>query len=98
MQVFVKYEVQDTVADRKEIMHIRQIIGRQLQQIFESSKVQANGVFADVRGGFFVLDVDSSEEIFVMLAPGLDYVRLEIHPLTSVEKLREFFERDAAAG
>ncbi len=97
MQVFVKYEAEKSITDREKVMEVRQVGGRQLQQIMESGKVVANGVFADTRGGFLVLDVDSSEEIFDLFAPALDYIRLETHPLTTVEKLQEFFERDATA-
>ncbi len=95
MQVFVKYEAQETITDREKILQIRQVGGTQLQQIMESGKVQASGVFADARGGFFVLEVDSAEEIFELFAPLLDYIRLDTHPLTTAEKLMEFFERDA---
>ena len=97
MEVFAKYEVQDTITDREQVLHIRQVIGAQLQRIFESGKVKASGIFVGVRGGFFVLDVDSSDELFEMLVPIIDYVRLETHPLTSMEKLGEFFEKDAGA-
>jgi hypothetical protein len=76
----------------------RQVIGSSLQQIFESGKMVANGVFADSREGFFVLNVDSSEEIFDLFAPALDSLNLELHSVTTVDKVQEFFERDAAAG
>jgi hypothetical protein len=100
VQIFAKYELQETITDREKVMEVRQVGGRQLQQIMQSGKVRASGVFADARGAFFVLDVDSAEELFEMFAPVLDYVRIETHPLTTVEKLQEFFERDAtgAAG
>jgi muconolactone delta-isomerase len=98
MEVFAKYEVRDTITDREQVLHIRQVIGAHLQRIFESGKVRASGVFVGARGGFFVFDVDSSDELFEMLVPIVDYVRMETHPLTSVEKLGEFFEKDAVAG
>jgi muconolactone delta-isomerase len=98
MEVFAKYEVRDTITDREQVLHIRQVIGAHLQRIFESGKVRASGVFVGARGGFFVFDVDSADELFEMLVPIVDYVRMETHPLTSVEKLGEFFEKDAAAG
>ena len=100
MQVFAKYEVQETITDREKVMEVRQVGGRHLQQLMESGKVRASGVFADARAGFVVLEVDSAEELSDLLAPVLDYIRIETHPLTTVEKLQEFFERDAtgAAG
>jgi uncharacterized protein DUF3303 len=97
VQVFAKYEAQETVTDREKVMEVRQVGGRQLQQIMQSGKVRADGVFADGRGAFFVLDVDSAEEIFELFAPIVDYTRIETHPLITVEKLGEFFEGDATA-
>jgi uncharacterized protein YciI len=97
MQVFVKYEYEKSITDREKVMEVRQVGGRQLQQIMESGKVVASGVFADTRGGFLVLDVDSSEDLFDLIAPVADYIRFETHPLTTVEKVQEFFERDATA-
>ena len=97
MEVFAKYEVRDTITDREQVLHLRQVVGAHIQRLFETGKVRANGVFADVRGGFFVLDVDSSDELFEMFFPIVDYIRIETHPLTTVEKLGEFFERDATA-
>ena len=98
MEVFVKFEAYDTIVDREQIMHTRQVGGQQLQQLLESGKVRASGFFADARAAFFVLDIDSSEELFDMLAPLTDFVRIETHPLVSAEKVTEFFERDAATG
>jgi hypothetical protein len=97
MQFFVKLEVRETITDREKVMEVRQVLGRQIQQLMESGKVVASGVFADARGSFLVLDVDSSEELFDLLAPIVDYIRIETHPLTTVEKVQEFFERDATA-
>ncbi len=97
MEVFVKLEAYDTLVDREQIMHTRQVGGLQMQRMLESGKVKASGMFADARGAFFVLDVDSSEELFEMLAPLTDFVRIETHPLVSPQKVMEFFERDATA-
>ena len=98
MEVFAKYEARDTITDREQVLHLRQVVGAHFQRLFETGKVRASGVFVGVRGGFFVLDVDSSDELFEMLVPIVDYIRIETHPLTSFEKLGEFFEKDAAAG
>ena len=64
MEIFVKLEAYDTLVDREQIMLTRQVGGRQMRQMLESGKVKASGMFADARGAFFVLDVDSSEELF----------------------------------
>ncbi len=96
MQLFVKFEVHETITDREKVMEVRQVSARSLQQTFQSGKVVANGFFADARGGFFVVEVDSAEELFDMFAPVIDYIHIETHPLMSAEKLQEFLERDAA--
>ena len=98
MEVFAKYEVRDTITDREQVLHLRQVLGAHIQRLFETGKVRASGAFADERAGFFVLDVASSDELFEMFAPVVDYVRIETHPVSSVEKVGEFFEKDAAAG
>ncbi len=97
MEVSVKLEAYDTLVDREQILHTRQVGGRQMQRMLESGKVKASGMFADSRGAFFVLEVDSSEELFEMLAPLTDFARIETHPMVSPQKVMEFFERDATA-
>jgi hypothetical protein len=51
VQIFAKYELQETITDREKVMEVRQVGGRHLQQLMESGKVRASGVFADARGG-----------------------------------------------
>ena len=41
-----------------------------------------------------VLPNERNSDLF---APVLHYMRIETHPLTTVEKLQEFLERDATA-
>ena len=98
VQVFAEYEVQETITDREKVMEVRQASARTLQQTLQSDKAVANGFFADERGGFFVVEVDSAEELFDLFAPVIDYLHIETHPLISAEKLQEFFERDAPVG
>jgi muconolactone delta-isomerase len=99
MEVFVKWEVFDTITDREQVLRVRQVVGAQFQRIQESGKVKALRIFSDARGGFALLDVDSPEELFDLFgAPIVDHFHVETHPVISVEKLAEFFERDAAAG
>jgi hypothetical protein len=98
VQVLVKIQVYATVTEHEEVLHSRKVTGRQMQQIAKSGKTTHLGAFADARGGFFIVDTDSSEEIFDLISPMLDYCSVEIHPVIPVGKLEEFFERDGAAG
>jgi hypothetical protein len=99
MDVFVKFEVFDTITDREEVLRVRQVIGQQMQKIQESGKVTQLRVFSDARGGFMVADIDSPEELFDLLGSAIiDHFHIETHPLITVEQLAEYFERDAAGG
>ena len=93
MQMFVKFRVFETVLGTDG----RGPIGGRIKAILASGKVSASGVFCDGREGFFLLDVDSGEELLNLLGGGiLDYANVETHPVMSFEKLGEFFEKDAA--
>ncbi len=51
VQIFTKYVTQETIPDREKVMEVRQVGAKQLQEIMQSGKVRASGVFADARGG-----------------------------------------------
>ena len=99
MEVFVKFEVFDTIHDREEILALRQAVGKQMQEIQQSGKVKELRVFSDARGGFMLVDIDSPQELFELFGAAIiDHFHIETHPVITAEDLAEFFERDAAAG
>ncbi len=99
MEVFVKFEVFDTIYDREDVLALRQAVGRHIQQIQESGKVKEYRAFSDARGGFMLVDIDSAGELSDLLGfTMLDHLHVETHPVITAEELAEFFERDAAAG
>ena len=63
-----------------------------LGRILKSGKVKKSGVYADERGGFFIIDVDSPEELIRLLAPILDVVGITSHPIVSVDSLQKLFQ------
>ena len=71
-------------------------IGAQMQKALSSGKVVDSGVFVDERSGFLLVNADSAEELFELLAGLLDVATLEVHPLISFERLGQFFEQQAA--
>ena len=95
MEVFVKFEVFDTIYDREDVLALRQAVGRHIQQIQESGKVKEFRGFSDTRGGFMLVDIDSPVELRNLLgAPMVDHFHLETHPVITAEELADFFERD----
>jgi hypothetical protein len=98
MEVFVKFEVFDTIYEREEVLALRQVVGRQIQQIQQSGKLKEFRAFSDARGGFMLVDIDSPAELRNLLgSPMLDQFHIETHPVITLEELIEFFEQDAAA-
>ena len=96
MQVFVKWEAFETITGDDEVQDLRAAVGKQVQHILKSGKSSAGGVFADGRAGFFVLEVNSAEEVIGLLGGAiLDHFRVESHPLISYEALGKFFEKEA---
>jgi len=93
MQIFVSFEAFDTIIGQ-EVTRLRQEAGELMQRIMGSGKVTASGIFVDKRGGFFVLEVESAEELMDLISPRMvDNFHITMHPLVSVEKLGEFFQK-----
>jgi hypothetical protein len=99
MEVFIKWEVFDTIYDREDVLALRQAVGREIQRIQQSGKLKMFRAFSDARGGFMLVDIDSAGELRELIGfTMLDHFHIETHPVTTAQELAEFFERDAAAG
>jgi len=76
------------------VPRLRQEAGEVMQRLMSSGKVVASGIFVDKRGGFWVLEVESAEELVELFNPTMvDNFHITMHPLISVEKLGEFFQK-----
>lgn len=97
MRYFVKATAFDTVVRDDDIARTRHAFGAKVRQIKESGKMVEGGVLADGRGGVFIFDVDSHQELMGLLAPQLvDHFNVECHPLVSFEDLMDLFKRQGA--
>lgn len=56
MEVFVKFEVFDTIYDREDVLALRQAVGQNIQRFQQSGKVKEFRAFSDARGGFMLVD------------------------------------------
>jgi hypothetical protein len=73
-----------------EIVRVQQEMAEQLQYMLRTGKVVANGSFTDVRGGFFVVDVDDEEDFLDLLGTAiLDNFHVERHPVVLFERVVE---------
>ena len=66
-----------------------------MDRILKSGKVKESGFYADDWGGFLIIDVDSPEELFGLIAPILDNVGVISHPLISAETLMKLSQEMA---
>ncbi len=60
--------------------------------IMKSGKVKESGLYADERGGFFILDVDTPEELLRLIAPIIDFIAITSHPIVSIDTLQKLFQ------
>ena len=77
----------------------REVVGPQLQNIMGSGKVREAGLLAGKRAVFFLVDIDAPEELYGLFGPEIySQFAVEAHPVVSVEKAGEIFQRWAAQG
>ena len=78
---------------------VREAVGPQLQRLMQSEKVREAGILSGKRAGFFLVDIDSPEEIYELFGPEiLANFKLEVHPVTPLDKIGELFQRWASEG
>ncbi len=75
----------------------QQTVEAVMQKLLGSGKVTHSGVFVDDRAGFLLVNVDSAEELFDLVAGLLDVAKLEVHPLVSFEHLGQFVQQQATS-
>jgi len=95
MQFLVTFEVFESITSDQDVKRVRDRVGKQGQEISKSGKVKASGIFADARGGFFLVDVGSSDELHNLLgAAMLDQCHVKARPIVSFETLEKFFREN----
>ena len=94
MRFFIKFEMFETLTSESDVNRVRGGVGRQIQQVQNSGKLVEGGMFGDKRGGFLVLDIDKSSDLYELLGGAiLDNCYIESHPVVSFKELGEFFEK-----
>lgn len=94
MRFFVKFEVLESITGDAEVKRVREAAGRQIQYAQDSGKLVQGGMFGDERGGFLILDIDKSSDLYELIGGAfLDNCHVEGHPVISFEELGEFFKK-----
>jgi len=95
MRFFITFEVFETLTNDADVKLVREAAGKQLQYIQSSGKLVEGGMFGDKRGGFLLVDLEKSSDLYDLLGGSLlDNCRVESHPVLSFEELAEFFKNN----
>jgi hypothetical protein len=99
MLFHVTFEVyEDIVLPEARTMR-NEWLGPQLQKVMESGKVKESGLLSSKRGGIFLVDIDTPEELYELFGPEFyDTCRVDAQPVTSLQKAGEMFQRWASEG
>jgi hypothetical protein len=98
MRILATMVVFESIIGDEEVMRVRKRFGDAWMKLQESGRVVASGIFADARGGFVVVDVDSAGEFWKMLGPGiLDSLKVRTHPVMETQEFMSMFS-DLMAG
>jgi hypothetical protein len=63
-----------------------------INTIINSASVKTSGFYADERGGFFVIDIDSPDTLLRLIAPILDIVSFTSHPIVGGETMQQLMQ------
>jgi hypothetical protein len=98
MRFHIITEVRDTIV-LDDDKRMRESLGTHFQQIMESEKVKDSGLLCGKRGIFFIVEVDSPEELLDLLGPEMyANFKTNVQPVAPMERIGELFQQWAAAG
>jgi muconolactone delta-isomerase len=94
MRFLVKAVAFETITEPEAIERLRAVFLQKVREITESGKLVTGGHIIHRRGGFFVLDAESGEELTTLLHPLQDYGHIEVEPVESFEALGKVLEEN----
>ncbi len=92
----MRFHVEIIARDNFEPMNavpIQKMVFQQLSMLVESGKVKQYGIYADERGGFMILEVDTPEELEEIMAPFSDPMKITTHPYVFLPTVKAFFDK-----
>jgi hypothetical protein len=91
LQFHVTFTVRESVS-LSEISEVQNRIADTIQKILKTGKVKESGLLIDDRKGFFIIEANSSDELFRRFTPLYDVAKLDIVPIVPFEFLPKVFE------
>ena len=92
MKLHATFTVYESITERDAIPRLRKIAGEMVQRVGASGKAESVGIFPGKRGGYFVLNVDSAEELMELVGDAHEVFDVSWSPVVSPETLGDFFE------
>lgn len=94
MQLIVTFKALDTYDNSRGVPPRQSAVGSMLQEALGGGRIVAGGCFADLPGGFFVVEVESADELAETLGQDLlDGCHVEINRVTALEKVAAHFDQ-----
>ena len=92
MRMIANFRVYESITDRDAIPRLRRLAGEMVQRFTETGKIESAGIIPGIRGGFFVLSVDSADELLELVGDAHELFDVSFDPVVSIEALGEFFD------
>jgi muconolactone delta-isomerase len=86
MRFLVTATALETIVTPEAVRRLREVFLKKVRQMSESGKLVEGGHIVARRAGYFLLDVDSAEELMDLLVPLHDFCRIEADVVESFEE------------
>src|SRR5262245_41736529 len=91
VKFLITWQVFETLT-QEIIKPLRPGLGQAIGKILESPKVKDGGLLVDGRGGYFIVEAGSADEILEVLGPEIyDNTRIQIRPVAAMEAAGRLF-------
>jgi hypothetical protein len=94
MLFHIEILVRDTVSPADALAG-RKTTSEAIAMIMKSGKVKDSGNYADARGGYYIIDIDSPKDLKRLIAPILDIASVNAHPILSMDDMQKLFQEMA---
>jgi len=92
MKFHVKFEVFESLIKDNDVTKVSERAGKTIGQMQSSGKLIDGGMFTDGRSGYLLLEINQSKELMELLAPFVNSINIESHPVYSMDELKASFE------
>lgn len=81
MLVHVTWRAFESIHRLDEVTHLQSTAIAVMERVAGSPRTRAHGMFADIRGGFALVEVSRAREVMELFAGLRDVAALEVHPV-----------------